>query len=74
MTTDLAQHQRDRIRRLELRVDGLTRYRDQLERALALACIALAGQQADPSQVAAVIHELAETAPEVVRGKETRMG
>lgn len=69
--TDLAQHQRDRIRRLEQRVDGLTRYRDQLERAYALACTTIAGGQADPAQVAAVIHELAETAPE--EAEETRV-
>jgi hypothetical protein len=58
--TDLAQYQRDRIRKLEQRVDGLTRYRDQLERAYAHACILIAGRDADPALVAAVIHELAE--------------
>jgi hypothetical protein len=66
VTADLAQHQRDRIRKLEQRLDGLTRYRDQLERAYALACIALAGTNADPAQVAAVIHELAEASTPVI--------
>ncbi len=61
MSVDVAQYHRDRIRRLEQRCDGLERYRDQLERAYALACITIAGTDADPAQVAAIIHELAET-------------
>jgi hypothetical protein len=45
---DLAAHQRNRIRRLERDLAGVTRHRDRLERLLALAVTVAAGDDCEP--------------------------
>jgi hypothetical protein len=45
---DLAAHQRERIRRLERDLAGVTGHRDRLERLLALALQVAAGDECEP--------------------------